>query len=252
MPSKFGPYKPTNVLGYECINVLVQRAITAVKKKARRRCAYAHAEVKPYAKLKPESKKKVLATAARKAEERRRADPEKTRLAVTASNKRHPEKRAASKKRYRESDAGKDVRALHFATHPDALLRNRARRRMHRALSGSSDRKAARTEQLLGCSRHEFVAYLSPMLLPGNSLYDEETDHIFPVSRYNLSSEDNQFRCEHYTNHQPLTRTENRNKADKLPTKAMAARVDRSCWPDGVTEDMLPDIYPGWSTPLRM
>jgi len=32
----------------------------------------------------------------------------------------------------------------------------------------------------------------------------------------------------------------------------MAAKVERWCWPDGVTEDMLPDKYDGWATPLRM
>lgn len=32
----------------------------------------------------------------------------------------------------------------------------------------------------------------------------------------------------------------------------MAARVERWAWPPGITEDMLPDIYDGWATPLRM
>ena len=32
----------------------------------------------------------------------------------------------------------------------------------------------------------------------------------------------------------------------------MAAKVDPACWPDVITMDMLPDIYPGWATPLRM
>jgi len=44
---------------------------------------------------------------------------------------------------------------------------------------------------------------------------------------------------------------ENEEKFDKLPTKAMAAKVERWCWPAGVTEDMLPDKYPGWATALR-
>jgi hypothetical protein len=56
----------------------------------------------------------------------------------------------------------------------------------------------------------------------------------------------------HFTNCQPLTKQENQNKYSKLPTKAMAAKVDRDKWPPGITEDMLPDIYPGWATPLRM
>ena len=90
------------------------------------------------------------------------------------------------------------------------------------------------------------------MLLSGNTLYDEEIDHVFPMDMYDFSLDENQYRCSNYTNMQPLLPRENRQKWNKLPTKAMAARVDRSCWPDGITEDMLPDIYPGWRTPLRM
>jgi len=56
----------------------------------------------------------------------------------------------------------------------------------------------------------------------------------------------------HFSNLQPLTPQENGNKFDKLPTKAMAAKVYRDKWPPGITEDMLPDIYEGWSTALRM
>ena len=90
------------------------------------------------------------------------------------------------------------------------------------------------------------------MLLSGNTLHEEEIDHVFPMAMYDFSLDQNQYRCSNYTNMQPLTLVENRWKSDKLPTKAMAAKVDRGCWPDGVTEDMLPDIYPGWRTPLRM
>ena len=54
------------------------------------------------------------------------------------------------------------------------------------------------------------------------------------------------------SNTQLLAMQENRSKSNKLPTKAMAAKVDPACWPDGITMDMLPDIYPGWRTPLRM
>lgn len=252
MPSKYGPYKVKDNRGFACINILVQRAITGVKKMARRRDTYASAEVKPYAKLKPESKEKVLLTAATKSAQRRSADPAKTRLSVTASNKKHSEKRAATKKRYRDSDAGKEARTLHLATHPDLLVHARLRRRMHTALSDTDDRKAASTLELLGCSRKQFVAYLSRMLLSGNTLHEEEIDHVFPMAMYDFSLDQNQYRCSNYTNMQPLTLVENRWKSDKLPTKAMAAKVDRGCWPDGVTEDMLPDIYPGWRTPLRM
>ena len=105
------------------------------------------------------------------------------------------------------------------------------------------------TEKLLNCSWEVFATHLKSMR---DDFEDCEIDHIFPMSIYKLENETQQRRCMHYTNLQPLTLSENRNKSAKLPTKAMAAKVDRSCWPDGITEDMLPDIYPGWATPLRM
>ena len=76
-------------------------------------------------------------------------------------------------------------------------------------------------------------------------------DHIFPFNVFDNSIE-NQRRFMNWSNTQPLTQSENIQKGHRLPTKAMAAKVDPSCWPDGVTIDMLPDIYPGWATPLRM
>jgi len=252
MPSKYGPYKVKNNRGFACINILMQRAVVSVKNKARRRRSYNDAEVKPYAKLKPESKKKVLANAAQKAKVRKEADPEKKKVVDAASYQKNKATREIQKKEYRNSDKGKEVRAQHLATHPDLLVHTRLRRRMHTALSGTNDRKAASTLQLLWCSRKKAVAYLSGTLLSGNTLYDEEIDHVFPMDMYDFSLDENQYRCSHYTNMQPLTQAENRYKAAKLPTKAMAAKVDPACWPTGVTMDMLPDIYPGWRTALRM
>ena len=79
-----------------------------------------------------------------------------------------------------------------------------------------------------------------------------EIDHVFALAAYNLSVVTNTEKVMHWSNLQLLTPEENKSKNDKLPTKAMAAKVDPSCWPDGITMDMLPDIYPGWSTALRM
>ena len=76
-------------------------------------------------------------------------------------------------------------------------------------------------------------------------------DHIFPIASYK-DTENKMKKLMNYTNLQVLTPGENLDKRAKLPTKAMASKVDPSCWPDGITWDMLPDIYPGWATPLRM
>ena len=56
----------------------------------------------------------------------------------------------------------------------------------------------------------------------------------------------------HWRNLQRLTRMENSDKRDQLPTQAMAKKVPRELWPNSVTDDMLPSIYSGWATPLNM
>lgn len=100
--------------------------------------------------------------------------------------------------------------------------------------------------ELIGCTRQTLAEHLRGNL----SLND--IDHIFPFVLFDLDSHGDQQKVMHWSNLQLLTPEENKSKNDKLPTKAMAAKVDPSCWPDGVTMDDLPDIYPGWATPLRM
>lgn len=101
---------------------------------------------------------------------------------------------------------------------------------------------------LVGKDRDELLQYLRET--SGVSDDDQQVDHIFPVSRYKDKGHID--RCMHYSNLQLLPGAANLSKSDKLPTKAMAAKVARWAWPDGVTEEMLPDQYDGWRTPLWM
>ena len=112
--------------------------------------------------------------------------------------------------------------------------------------------KSGHTFTLIGLTPTELSAHLTRQLRPGELLIKHATDHIFPLAKYAIAEAKQQARAMHHSNLQPLTRNENKEKSDRLPTKAMAAKVERWAWPDGVTEDMLPDIYPGWSTALRM
>jgi hypothetical protein len=130
-------------------------------------------------------------------------------------------------------------------------IRNRLLRRLKVAVQSAKVKKAAGTMQLVGCDLATLRGHIDNQL-GGRSLDHYQLDHIFPFVRYNLQLASQQRRVMHYTNLQPLSTSENTSKNDRLPTKAMAAKVDRCCWPDGVTEDMLPTIYPGWSSPLRM
>jgi hypothetical protein len=151
----------------------------------------------------------------------------------------------AKKTRPRINELARNRRANDPAYRAERNLRSRLAdyARTHGFIKGAS------TEQMLKCSWVEFEARMCAMN-PDHA--DCEYDHVFPMSAYDLNNKTNQLRCMHHTNIQPLTRKENRSKSKRLPTKAMAAKVPREFWPDGITEDMLPDIYPGWRTPLRM
>lgn len=113
-------------------------------------------------------------------------------------------------------------------------------------------KKYAKTEELVGKSYEETTRHLNDQMLPGEELINLEIDHIFPMTAYDLRSEEMQKRCMNWSNLQPLTAAENVDKRDHMPTKQMAAKVNASAWPPGVTMEQLPDRYSGWKTGLRM
>jgi 5-methylcytosine-specific restriction endonuclease McrA len=133
-------------------------------------------------------------------------------------------------------------------TNPSFVLAQRCRDRLRHALDAAGTSKALSTYALLGTTPDALVQYLGWKKV-GETRH---IDHIFAITQYNLSLPGAQESACHYSNLQLLSKEENVDKFNKLPTKAMAAKVDRANWPPGITEDMLPDIYPGWATPLRM
>jgi hypothetical protein len=120
---------------------------------------------------------------------------------------------------------------------------------VRKALTANGGRKCTKTEASIMCSIKDLRAHLLNQD-PAYSDKGHDVDHIFPINLY--VAKGNTESANHYTNLQPLTDFENGSKKHKLPTKAMAAKVDLRFWPNGITMDMLPDIYPGWRTPLRM
>lgn len=91
------------------------------------------------------------------------------------------------------------------------------RRRMRNALKGLS--KSASSERLLGCSIQDFRIYLESKFEDGMT-WDNygrfwEIDHIMPCAIFNLEDHGHQRRCFHFSNHQPLTVTDNRRKHTK-------------------------------------
>ena len=186
--------------------------------------------------------------------QKRKENPDKYKelnlVATRKFYKDHPEKVRTWNKEYaqkhhdelRKND--REYRKKRRVDDTNFTLKARLRARIQSALKRKNVKKTESTHVLLGMSVEDFKRV--------HVEKGEHIDHIFPFECYCLEDIDHQKRVCNHSNLQSLTETENRNKGTKLPTKAMAAKVARWAWPDGVTEDMLPDIYDGWSTPLRM
>ncbi|MEK6884935.1 MAG: hypothetical protein AABY22_35215 [Nanoarchaeota archaeon] len=92
------------------------------------------------------------------------------------------------------------------------------RNRIRYAIIGNI--KSNSTISLLGCSPEEVKNYLQKKFKTEMNWLNYgsywEIDHIVPCSFFNLSLEEQQRKCFHYTNLQPLTVHENRVKQDKI------------------------------------
>ena len=85
-------------------------------------------------------------------------------------------------------------------------------------------KKADRTVGLLGCSINELRAYLESLFLEGMSwdnygYYGWHIDHVLPCASFDLSNPEEQRKCFHYSNLQPLWAADNMKKSDKIIKK---------------------------------
>jgi hypothetical protein len=183
------------------------------------------------------------------------ANKEKAKAQMATNHQKNRSARLLAMKTYREKPENRDARNANERkrrqTDPVFQLTEKCRSALTRFLKRNGADKAGGTTQLLGCNFKEFTEHINAQL-DGRDRNTSEMDHIFPFFAFKREITSAQPKVMHHSNVQPLTVEENAFKRDKLPTKAMAAKVPRELWPDGITEDMLPDIYPGWRTPLRM
>jgi hypothetical protein len=81
--------------------------------------------------------------------------------------------------------------------------------------------KSKKTENLLGCNPQEFKSYIESKFKDGMSWenYGDKgwhIDHIIPCSAFDLTDTEQQKKCFHYTNTQPLWAIENLKKGFKI------------------------------------
>jgi hypothetical protein len=226
--AKRRPAIKSKPVGFLCINKLMNKVIGKVLTKAKQRD---------------------------KMNAKRRADPEKyaeiNKIAQAKHYKKHKQRVLDGNKRQREIkhdaflERTRKQRQKRRTVDKDFVIKDRLRARLSSALKRQRIGKTANTFDLIGCNIYKLLGGI-------HIRKGDDIDHIFPFKLFNLSNRTDTSKVMHFTNLQVLTHKENQWKSDKLPTKAMAAKVNPDCWPDGITMDMLPDIYPGWATPLRM
>lgn len=129
------------------------------------------------------------------------------------------------KKRYRKNNPDKiskqkrEYMASNTETVKKIKLATRMRARIHQALKGNS--KSASSTELLGCDIDFFKKHLESMFKDGMTWDNHgcdgwHIDHIIPCASFDLSDPEEQKKCFHYTNLQPLWAHENILKSDKL------------------------------------
>jgi hypothetical protein len=91
--------------------------------------------------------------------------------------------------------------------------------RLNRAIK--QDIKSNNTINLIGCSIEQLKQHLEQQFKPGMTWKNYtfkgwHIDHIIPCSKFNMTKEEEQKKCFHYSNLQPLWAKENLSKGNKI------------------------------------
>ena len=158
----------------------------------------------------------------RKANEKREAkenDPEEYKRMIQA--------RAAYDKMYRRREIEKRRKwsrgyVERWKSDTNYIIRRRLRARIKVAVKHGYGNKAFKTMDLLGCTIPEYRKYLESLFTPGMSWEkfnagEIEIDHKIPCSAFDLADPEQQKKCFHFSNTQPMFSGPNRKKGCKLP-----------------------------------
>lgn len=152
-------------------------------------------------------------------------DPDKWReyKRINSSKPEHKKRKAEYDKIYRQQNKEriaqhkKDWQDKH-KNDPIFKITKNLRRRLHHTIKGYS--KADTTFNLLGCDVHFFKSYIESLFLDGMTWENYgvggwHLDHIKPCSSFDMSIEEEQRKCFHYTNIQPLWEIDNLKKGKR-------------------------------------
>ena len=138
----------------------------------------------------------------------RKNNREKCRAAVMLCHRNNREKYLASKRKWKKKKR---------KTCPMFRMIHCLRNRIRDVLRGRN--KSASTMALLGCTIEKLKKYIQNQFVDGMTWDNIGTtwhmDHMLPVSLFDLSDPEQQRRCFHYSNLQPLFASDNISKGNK-------------------------------------
>jgi hypothetical protein len=216
-----GRKRPINSIGYDCVNVLVQRAICKVLRKAK-----SHDRSKQWNSANRERISKTSKDLYQSKREQRIQETTQYRIEhrehlMSCQLKREKERR--------DTDA---------EYHAAVLIRQRIRAAISRQANGKNV-KHDTTFGLMGASPSEVVTQLGITSSNIGLVSGNDIDHVFPVTKYDLTDPHQQRMCFHVSNLRLMHNVANKKKSASLPSLSEAKQVERWCWPDNVDESML-------------
>ena len=137
----------------------------------------------------------------------------------------NPEKYRDQKRRYHEKNRKKinqlarEYKKTRQEQDVGYYIMRTLRRRLAVALKRQSSIKSIKTIEMIGCSIEQLKSHLESQFKPGMTFRNHgewHIDHIIPCAAFNLADPEQQKKCFHYTNLQPLWAIDNIKKGAKI------------------------------------
>lgn len=142
----------------------------------------------------------------------------------TKYTKTRAEKKSKYDKEYRKSNKEKirnwkkEWSIKQRKENPIFKIKNNLRRRIHHLLKDGY--KSEKTEKLIGCTFEEFKTHIEKQFKQGMNWENYGStwhiDHKTPCASFDLTVLEEQYKCFHYSNQQPLWAIENLKKSKKI------------------------------------
>jgi len=152
----------------------------------------------------------------------RQNNPEKVRQIHKDYRKEHRQLYRDCQKKYRDKN-GKEMHERNYKNNPQRRMYNILISRMNRALKDQKRKRTIRTWDLVGCDYETLKKHLESQFKLGMTWENHGSgdnkwhiDHIKPCASFDLTNIEEQKKCFHYTNLQPLWQFDNLSKHNKI------------------------------------